>query len=73
MRRRAATRHSAQRNYQLGQTLVLGPQNSGVTWMAAPGETPVLSGSVPVSGWVPDKDSIWKANLTALRSFANST
>ena len=50
--------------YQLTETLVLGPQNSGVTWMAAPGGTPVLSGGVPVTGWVPDKDGVWKAKLS---------
>jgi hypothetical protein len=50
--------------YQLGETLVLGPQNSGVTWMAASGETPVLSGGVVVTGWTPDKNGIWKAPVS---------
>lgn len=49
--------------YPLTQTLILGPQNSGVTWMAAPGETPVISGGIPVTGWTPDKNGIWMAKL----------
>ncbi|MEI8123419.1 MAG: right-handed parallel beta-helix repeat-containing protein, partial [bacterium] len=40
--------------YRLSEPLVLGPQHSGVTWMAAPGEKPVISGGVPVTGWTPD-------------------
>ena len=37
--------------YRLAETLVLGSQNSGVTWMAAPGAKPVINGGVPVAGW----------------------
>ena len=49
--------------YRLAETLVLGPQNSGVAWVAAPGEKPVLSGGIPVTGWTPDTNGIWKAKL----------
>lgn len=49
--------------YRLRETLVLGRENSGVTWMAAPGEKPVLSGGVPVMGWTPDADGVWKTAL----------
>jgi hypothetical protein len=49
--------------YRLSETLVLGPQNSGVTWMAFPGEKPVISGGAPVTGWTPDTNGIWKAKL----------
>jgi hypothetical protein len=49
--------------YRLDHTLVLKPQNSGVTWMAAPGEQPVLSGGIPVTNWTPDRDGVWKAPL----------
>ncbi len=48
--------------YRLGETLVLGPQNSGVTWMAAPGEKPVISGGVSVTGWTSDTNGIWKSS-----------
>ena len=49
--------------YRLDKTLVLGPQNSGVTWMAFKNEKPVLSGGVPVTGWRPHTNGIWKAKL----------
>lgn len=47
--------------YRLAETLVLGPEHSGVTWMAVPGEKSVLSGGVTVIGWTEDKSGIWKA------------
>jgi hypothetical protein len=38
--------------YRLSEPLVFTPEDSGpVTWTAAPGEAPVLSGAVPVTGW----------------------
>lgn len=42
--------------YPLTQPLVFGPEDSGteqapVVYAAAPGETPVLSGGVPLTGW----------------------
>ncbi len=40
--------------YRLEETLRLGPQNSGVTWIAAPGERPILSGGVVITGWTAD-------------------
>ena len=40
--------------YRLKETLVLGPEDSGVTWTAAPGETVVLSGGRVLSGWAKD-------------------
>lgn len=42
--------------YHLNATLVLTPEDSYVAWAAAPGETPVLTGSVrvaPPGGWAP--------------------
>jgi hypothetical protein len=49
--------------YRLDHTLVLKPENSGVTWMAAPGEQPILSGGIPVTNWTRDTDGVWKAPL----------
>jgi hypothetical protein len=49
--------------YWLHDTLVLKPQNSGVTWVAAPGEQPILNGGIPVTNWTPDQDGVWKAPL----------
>jgi hypothetical protein len=49
--------------HRLDEPLVLGPQHSGVTWMAAPGEKPVLSGGVPVTGWTADANGRYKATV----------
>lgn len=49
--------------YRLDQTLELGPRNSGATFMAAPGEKPVLSGGIVVTGWTADKNGRWKATV----------
>lgn len=35
----------------LGGPLVLGARDAGQSWQAAPGERPVLSGGLPVTGW----------------------
>jgi hypothetical protein len=37
--------------YRLPSSLVLTPEDSHVTWVAADGETPVLTGAVAVTGW----------------------
>lgn len=47
--------------YQLSEPLVLGPQHSGVIWLAAKGETPVLSGGISVTGWTADANGRFKA------------
>ena len=49
--------------YRLNEPLVLGPQHSSVTWMAADGEKPVISGGVPVSGWTEGQNGLWKASV----------
>lgn len=49
--------------YELPAPLVLGPADSGQTWVAAEGETPVLAGSVTVSGWRPFRDGIWVCDV----------
>ncbi len=43
----------------LKEPLVLGPEHSGSTWSAAPGETPVLSAGRPLSGWKVEADGTW--------------
>jgi len=56
--------------YRLSQPLVFTPEDSGpVTWVAAPGETPVLSGAVPVTGWRVESlrgITVWTADVSAL-------
>lgn len=49
--------------YRLQETLEFGTKNSGVIWKAFPGETVVFSGEIPITGWLPYKDGIWKASL----------
>ncbi|WP_336920992.1 right-handed parallel beta-helix repeat-containing protein [Aquipuribacter sp. SD81] len=78
MQRLAATgRHDvtvelADGTYRLEEPLELGPEDGGrdgrtVTWAAAPGATPVLSGATDVSGWsVHDADAnVWVADVPA--------
>jgi hypothetical protein len=38
-------------NYVLGQTLILTPQDSGTRYVAAKGETPVLTSAREIKGW----------------------
>ncbi len=52
--------------YRLGKTLTFGPEDSGVTWRAAAGETVVLSGGRVVAGWKEVTSSgraLWQADL----------
>ena len=50
------------------KTIVFGPEDSAtgthrIHYRAAKGEKPVFTGGVPVTGWKPYKDGIWKAPL----------
>jgi len=49
--------------HRLEAPLVLGPKNSGVVWKAAPGEKPVISGGVVVTGWTADTNGRYKATV----------
>lgn len=49
--------------YRLSEPLVLGPRNSGVTWMAFQDEKPILSGGVPVTGWTAATNGRFKATV----------
>ena len=49
--------------YQIKEALVFGPQHSGVTWVAAAGEHPVISGGVAVTGWTAGANGIWQTKL----------
>jgi len=55
-------------NYPLEKAVVFGPEDSAtgthrIIYRAAKGEIPVFTGGVPVTGWKPHKDRIWKAPL----------
>ncbi|MFD7498734.1 right-handed parallel beta-helix repeat-containing protein [Streptomyces sp. NPDC059832] len=56
--------------YELDQPLELGPADSGkngrtVTWTAAPGARPVLSGGQDITGWRQNTDGTWTADVPA--------
>ena len=58
--------------YRLSSTFQLGPQDSGqnghtVSWQAAAGQTPVISGATQVTGWSQYDASrnIWRASVPA--------
>ncbi|OGV68389.1 MAG: hypothetical protein A3K19_05310 [Lentisphaerae bacterium RIFOXYB12_FULL_65_16] len=57
--------------YSLAQPFVLSPQDSGteqgpVTYAAFPGEKVAIKGSRPVTGWAPDRDKVFVADLTGV-------
>ncbi|WP_338702507.1 right-handed parallel beta-helix repeat-containing protein [Streptomyces sp. Q6] len=49
--------------YALRTPLTLGPDDSGVTWSAAPGADPVLSGGRALTGWSANADGTWSAKV----------
>jgi hypothetical protein len=53
--------------YRLDQPLRFGPADSGVSWSAAPGAHPVLSGGIRVTGWQESDpaNGIWSAPVPA--------
>jgi beta-glucuronidase len=51
--------------YELTEPLKLGPEDSGVTWTAAPDADPVLSGGRALSGWTVNGDGTWTARVPA--------
>ncbi len=58
--------------YYLEYTLILGPEDGGtrqapVTYTAYPGERPILSGGVPVTGWKPYRENIVQCQLAGVK------
>lgn len=51
--------------YRLDEPLKLGAADSGVTWAAAPGARPVLSGGQDITGWRQNTDGTWSAGVPA--------
>lgn len=54
--------------YPVKKVIQFAPEDSGrgmhrVIYRAAKGETPVFTGGVPVTGWKPWKNGIWRASL----------
>ena len=57
-------------SYFLDRALVLKPEDSGLILAAYPGETPILSGGRPVTGWretTLDGKKLWAADVPAAR------
>ena len=54
----------------LAEPLVLTPADSGVTYEAAPGTHPVVSGGVRVDGWRKLNDRLWVADVPWLKQRA---
>src|SRR5713101_3966418 len=58
------TIHLAGGTYYLPETLVLGTEDSGVTWQANEGETPIVSGGVKLDlKWTTYKNGILQAKV----------
>lgn len=58
--------------YELSEPLVFGPEDGGtaefpVTYLAAPGEGPVLSGGRRIAGWRPGPEGVWTAPVPGAR------
>lgn len=49
--------------YRIDEPLQLGSADSGVTWAAAPGARPVLSGGQDITGWRQNADGTWSAHV----------
>jgi len=59
--------------YWLTEPLVLGPQDSGtqecpITYAAAPGEKPLLSGGKRITGWQRLQDDLWSVEIPEVKS-----
>jgi hypothetical protein len=59
--------------YWLPEPLAFGPEDSGaeacsVTYAAAPGEGPVLSGGRPITGWKKGAGSFWTAEIPEVKA-----
>jgi hypothetical protein len=59
--------------YELAEPLLFGPEDGGtaehaVTYAAAPGAAPVLSGGRRISGWQRGEGNVWTATVPAVRA-----
>lgn len=56
--------------YEVGETMVFGPQDSGVTYAAYKGEKPVFAASREITGWKKESGQIWVADAPPGRFYA---
>jgi hypothetical protein len=69
---RAVTVQVAAGTYELAETLAFGPEDGGtaehaVTYAAAPGPAPVLSGGRRITGWQRGEGEVWTASVPGVR------
>lgn len=53
--------------YPLTEPVVLGPQDSGITFQGATSANPILSGGKKITGWQKLPDGLWKADVPEVR------
>lgn len=58
----------AEGTYALTEPLMLDAQDSGVHWEAAAGARPTFEGGRAITGWVAQKDGLWKAPVPEARA-----
>ena len=66
------TVHLRDGTYRLSQTLSFGPEDSGneqhsISYAAFPGETVVISGGRPISGWKKGPGEVWMATVAGVK------
>lgn len=54
--------------YALSEALTLGPEDSQVTWEAAPGAQPVFTAGEKITGWKEVEKGLWKADIPEAKS-----
>lgn len=65
----AITVRVADGTYPIAEAVVFEPQDSGVTYEAAPGAKPVFTGGKKITGWAVEKDGTWTAQVDPGTSF----
>jgi len=53
--------------FEISEPLVLGPQDSGISFIASPGARPVFCGGRTIRGWSRGADGIWTAQIPEVR------
>jgi len=56
-----------QGTYAITTPLILSAEDSGVTWKAADGADPVISGGKKITGWKKVEGNLWKAEIPEVR------
>ncbi len=54
--------------YELAETVFFGPEDSSTTYIAYPGETPIISGGRKVSGWTKSDGELWTVVIPEVKN-----